>query len=65
MRAKAFFLVFIILSFFSSLCGQTAEELIAQADQLYAEMKDMAAAQEAMKKYQDALLAAENKYEAY
>jgi len=65
MRAKAFFLVFIFLSFFSSLFGQSAEELIAQADQLYAEMKDMAAAQEVMKIYQDALLKAENKYEAY
>lgn len=66
MKAKIFFLASVFLSFSSlSLFCQSPEELISQGDKLYAEMKDMATAQEALSRYRDALLKAENKYEAY
>jgi tetratricopeptide (TPR) repeat protein len=65
MKTKAIFLVFVFLCFSFSLFSQEAEDLIAQADKLFADMKDMAAAKEAQAKYRDALLKAENKYEAY
>lgn len=65
MRGKIFFLVFIFLSFSLSLFCQDAKELIAQADALYAEMKDMAAAREALSKYMDALVKIDDRYDAY
>jgi tetratricopeptide (TPR) repeat protein len=65
MRGKIFFLVFIFFSFSLSLFCQDAKELIAQADKLYAEMKDMATAKEALSKYMDALLKTDDKYDAY
>ncbi|MFB0565519.1 MAG: tetratricopeptide repeat protein [Candidatus Aminicenantaceae bacterium] len=65
MKAKLFFLVFLILSLSFSLFSQDAEELIAQGDKLYEEMMDMTAAKEAQAKYQKALTITENKYEAY
>jgi tetratricopeptide (TPR) repeat protein len=65
MRRKIFFLVFLFFSFSLSLFCQDAKELIAQADALYAEMKDMATAQEALTKYMDALLKIDDKYDVY
>jgi len=65
MKEKVFFLIFIFLSFSLSLFGQDAKELIAQADALYAEMKDMATAQEALNKYMAAALKADDKHEVY
>jgi len=49
-----------------SLClfAQTADELITKGDELYAEMTDMATAQEALGYYRKALGIAENRYEA-
>jgi len=65
MKAKIFFSLLIFLSFSISLFSQEPEELIAQGDKLYAEMKDMAAAQEAVSKYREAVIKAEDRYEAY
>lgn len=65
MKAKIFFLLFVISGFSFSLFSQEPEELISQADAMYTEMKDMATAKEAMAKYEKALLTAENKYEVY
>jgi tetratricopeptide (TPR) repeat protein len=64
MRAKIFFSLFIFLVFSISLFSQEPEELISQADKLYAEMNDLAAAQEARAKYQEAVINA-GSYEAY
>jgi len=65
MKAKCFCLVLglVLVSVMAS--GQTPEELIAKADALYADMQDMEAAEEALGFYRDALIAADNKYEAY
>lgn len=65
MKAKIFFSLLILLSFSIPLISQEPEELIAQGDKLYAEMKDMAAAQEALSKYREAVVKAENKYEVF
>lgn len=65
MRAKTFIFLLVCLSFSLSLFSQQAEELIVQGDELYNQMTDMAAAEEALAKYQEALRLAENKYEAY
>ena len=65
MKAKIFFSFLILLSFSIPLISQEPEELIAQGDKLYAEMKDMAAAQEALSKYREAVVKAENKYEVF
>jgi tetratricopeptide (TPR) repeat protein len=65
MKAKIFFILLIIFSFSISLISQEPEELIAQADKLYAEMKDMAVAQEALAKYREAAVNAEDKYEVF
>ena len=64
MKTKMFFLLLILLSFSLSLFSQEPEELIAQGDKLYAEMKDMATAEEARAKYQEATNKARS-YEAY
>ena len=45
--------------------GQAPEELIKKADALYAEVQSMETAEEALALYRDALIAAEDKYEAY
>ena len=65
MKTKIFYLLLVFLSFSIPLFSQKPEELIAQGDKLYAEMKDMATAQEALSKYREALSKAEDKYEAY
>ena len=64
MRVRIFSIAFILLSFSLSLFCQDAKELTAQADALYAEMKDMATAQEALAKYRDAFIKADDKYDA-
>ncbi len=65
MKARIFFSLLILLSFSIPLFSQESEELIAQGDKLYAEMKDMATAQEALSKYREAAAKAENKFEAF
>lgn len=65
MKRKTFFLLFILISFSFSLFSQNPEDLISQGDALYAEMKDMTMAKEALAKYEQALLSAEDKYEVY
>jgi len=65
MKTKILFMLLVFLSFTFPLYSQEAEDLIAQGDNLYAEMKDMAAAKEARAKYQEALLKTEDRYEAY
>jgi len=63
---KTKLLLFGIIMFGFSLClfAQTADELITKGDELYAEMTDMATAQEALGYYRKALGIAENRYEA-
>ncbi len=65
MRVKFVIGLFICLCFSLTLFSQESEELIAQADELYNQMKDMATAKAALEKYRQALTSAENKYEAY
>ena len=65
MKAKRFFLLIVLLSFSFSMFAQEAEEMIAQADGLYVEMKDMAAAEEARDLYLKAMQVAEDKYEVF
>ncbi len=65
MRAKIFFSLLILLSFSIPLLSQESEELIAQGDKLYEEMKDMATAQEALSKYREAALKEENNFEVF
>ena len=65
MRAKTFVFLLVFLSFSFSLFSQQAEELIARADELYNQMKDMAAAEEALAKSREALRLSEDKYEAF
>ena len=64
MKTKMFFLFLVLLSFSVSAFSQEPEELIAQGDKLYAEMKDMATAEEARAKYQEAAAKA-GSYEAF
>ncbi len=64
MKAKILFTLLIFFSFTIPLFSQEPEELIAQGDKLYAEMKDMATAQEARAKYQEAATKA-GSYEAF
>jgi hypothetical protein len=64
MKAKILFSILIFLSFSISLFSQEPEELIAQGDKLFEEMKDMASAQEARAKYQEAAASA-GSYEAF
>jgi len=65
MKVKIFFMIFFFLSLSFSLFCQDPQELIAQGDKLYADMADMATAQEALSKYRDALLKDRGSYEAY
>jgi tetratricopeptide (TPR) repeat protein len=65
MKLKAFCLVLGIALVSMSAFSQSAEELIAKADALYDRMQDMETAEEALAFYRDALLVADNKYEAY
>ena len=65
MKAKILFFLVVFLGFSLSVFCQEAEDLIAQGDKLYGEMKDLETAKKAEALYQKALLAAEDKYEAY
>jgi tetratricopeptide (TPR) repeat protein len=65
MKVKAIWLVFGILCFSLSAFGQSTEELIQEADELFADMQNMETAQEALGLYRKALVAAEDKYEAF
>jgi tetratricopeptide (TPR) repeat protein len=65
MKAKFFCLVLGIVLVSMMASGQAAEELIEKADALYAGMQDLETAEEALGLYRDALIAADNKYEAY
>jgi tetratricopeptide (TPR) repeat protein len=65
MKGKTILFIFALVCFSSFLFSQTAEELIAQADELYIEMKDMETANEALELYRQALGTAGDKYEAY
>ncbi len=65
MKAKAFFLIILFFSFSVSLFSQSAEELIAQADELYLGMSDMTTAEKARDLYMKARDIAENKYEPF
>lgn len=65
MKVKIFFLIFAFLGSVFPLFSQSAEDLIAQGDELYNEMKDMATAKEALAKYMEAMNKLDNKYEAY
>lgn len=65
MKAKILFFLVIFLGLSFSVFCQDAEDLIAQGDKLYSEMKDVETAKKALALYQKALLAAENKYESY
>jgi tetratricopeptide (TPR) repeat protein len=65
MKFKISFFVLIIFCFALNAFGQTPDELIQQADGLYADMQDMDTAKETLALYRKALLAADNKYEAY
>jgi tetratricopeptide (TPR) repeat protein len=65
MKARIVFLSLIIFCFSLNAFGQAPDELIKQADEIYAGMQDMETAKEALALYRKALLAAENKYEAY
>lgn len=65
MKAKYVLIGITILMFSAGLLAQTAQELIAQADEIYEGMTDMAAAEQALALYRKALGVAENKYEAF
>jgi tetratricopeptide (TPR) repeat protein len=64
MRVRTFFLIFVFMSS-SFLFPQGNEDLIAQADQLYDQMKDVETAQAALDLLRKAVLEKEDKYEAY
>jgi len=65
MRLKFIIFISAILCLAFILYSQQAEDLIAQGDQLYLQMKDMAAAKEALAKYREALSQGGDKYEVY
>ena len=64
MKAKILFFLVIFLGLSFSVFCQDVEDLIAQGDKLYSEMKDLETAKKALALYQKALLAAEDKYES-
>jgi tetratricopeptide (TPR) repeat protein len=65
MKGKTILLIFAFVCFPSILFSQSAEELIAQADVLYNEMKDVETAEKALELYRQALGVADDKYEPY
>ncbi len=65
MKNKLFAAGIIIICFFISLLAQEQKTLIQQGDELFAQRADLSKAEEAIKKYQQALSSGENKYEAY
>ncbi len=65
MKAKILFFLVIFLGLSFSVFCQDAQDLIAQGDKLYSEMKDLETAKKALALYQKSLSVAENKYESY
>jgi len=65
MKGKIFFLTCLLLGMSLVLLAQNADDLIAQADALFLEMKDMDTANKALELYRQALNMLDNKYEAY
>ncbi len=65
MKGKTLLLIFAFVCFSSILFSQSPEEMIAQADELYNEMKDMETAEKAIELYRQALGVSEDKYEPY
>jgi tetratricopeptide (TPR) repeat protein len=65
MKAKGILVSLVALCFACSLFSQTPEELIAQGDALFNEMKDMSAAKEAEALYHKAIGQMDNRYEAF
>lgn len=65
MKIRIVLLSLIVFCFALNVFGQTPQELIKQADELYNEMRNMETAKEALALYRKALLEAENRYEAY
>jgi tetratricopeptide (TPR) repeat protein len=65
MKAKGILAFLVALCFVYSLFSQTPEELIAQGDALFNEMKDMSAAKEAEALYHKAIGQMDNRYEAF
>lgn len=65
MKGKTLFMIFALVCFSNILFSQRAEDLIAQADELFNEMRDLETAQNVLQMYQQALGIAEDKYEAY
>ena len=65
MKAKGILVLLVALCFAYSLFGQIPEELIAQGDALFNEMKDMSAAKEAEALYHKAIGQMDNRYEAF
>lgn len=64
MRVRTFFLIFVFMgSLF--VFPQEDKDLIAQGDELYMQMKDMATAEEILAKYREVLVRTEDKYEVY
>lgn len=64
MRVRTFFLTFVFMgSLF--LFPQEDKDLIAQGDELYMQMKDMATAEAILAKYREVLQGTEDKYEVY
>jgi tetratricopeptide (TPR) repeat protein len=65
MKGKTLLLIFTLVCFSSVLFSQSAEELIAQADELCNEMKNLETAEKALELYRKALSVGEDKYEPY
>jgi tetratricopeptide (TPR) repeat protein len=65
MKGKTIFVIFALACFSSILFSQSAEELIAQADELYIDMQDLETANKVLELYRKALGTAEDKYESY
>jgi len=64
MRNKIIILFPIIICFVLFIFAQE-KTLIQQGDELYAQREDLSKAEQAIKKYQEAIMKGENKYEAY
>jgi hypothetical protein len=65
MKKKAFLVFLMVLCFSFSLYAQSAEELIAKADEIYNEMNEMSEAQEVLSLCQQAVGLTDNKYDAF
>jgi tetratricopeptide (TPR) repeat protein len=65
MKKKIVLLIVILFCFSIYLKSQEQKTLIQQGDELYAQREDISKAEQAIKKYQEAIAKGENKYEAY